>query len=474
MSLHGLPSELLTELVVRSDNPNLAVADPSLIELVYDIMPRRLIEALIAHDRLEDLNQLRARYNIEYTIGNIITALRSGAFNFIKQHYPPPRPLNDALAHAAKSGHLEVVTYIISQSTPDDNRKHLEHAIITAARHGHLEVVKYLADLNGEVPEDALIMVGESGNLDLIKYLIGLFGIEAQTEDHEVDPMHMLPSDTIRRLITHGHYEALKWLLDEGYFADAEERYTSYSGGYAFIDVAYGTGRADIIELMTQYDGDTIGSPEEALTVALEVGNAAVIDEFFDSHQEFIESVEYDRDMLAMRGHLASLKVLAAHGVKMDKDVLRVAARNGQVDVVEWLLATVKFEPTTLIDTLNNVIRRERPAAFILLQTHLDPATLHSVIETMATRGSVYLIDQLLQTIGVESVDLDELLRLSQQKNNLAIVEYLESRKRALEQAAEQAAKWAAKVAAIKAAERATEVAGQRAQGQRPRFRPHH
>ena len=437
MSIYQLHAGLLTELVVQSDNPNLALANPRLFDLVHDIMPRRLVQALIAHDQLERLDQLRARYHIEYGVKDLITALKAGSLRFVQRYYSSIRQPADALAYASSSGNLELVMYVWARQPKDHHLANTERAFRVAVRYGHLAVAQYLyrraLELGGfssagqETLWTALEAAGDSGNLELLRWLIDRLRIEAQTEDHQVDPMRMLPSGTIRGLIIHGHYDTLKWLLDHGYFADPEERYTSYSYGYSFYDVAYGTGRPDLIELMAQYDGDSIESPGEALTVALTVGNAAAIDEFFDDYQGYVGSVEHERDQLAANGHLAALKVLAAHGVKMDKDVLQVAASNGQVDVVKWLLVTVEFRPKTLLSTLDGTIKWERPAIFKVIQEYLDPAALYSVIETVAEHGSAYLMDQLFRTLGAENINRGELLRLARQKNNLVVVEYLES-----------------------------------------------
>ncbi len=421
MDLTILPEEIQTEIIVRSDNPYIVIAEPSMIELVYSIMPHRLVQVLIEHDRVDLLN------HITYRIEDYIHALRFGAIKFIKSHDLSSLTYDDMLFYSVESGDIDLVIYIVENLIPHHHQRHaINHAIDNATRHGHLEIVQYLVELGGEVSWDTIIAAGDTGNIDLLEYLIDQLGLEPNTND----PMKMVPSETIRQLIIHGHYDALKWLMDEGYFSDAEVRYDSDNLRYSFFDVAYGTGREDIIELMAEYDGDELEAPDEALNVAIETGNVAVIDRFYDKCGMF--SV-FDTDVLAKRGQLETLKALVAHGVDVDSSTLAAATKAGRDNIVEWFLSIKEFAPGEIIRALKAAITAERPKLFMLLQQYLEPADLMSVFDTLAGQGSVYLMQQMLQTIGGENVNLDELLKIAREENNSAVAEYLEQFKVALE-----------------------------------------
>ena len=487
MSIYRLPAALLTELVVQSDNPNLAVIDPRLTDLVYKIMPRRLVQALIAHDRVATLEHLSTRYLLEYNTEHLIGALEAGAIGFVKRYYLPSKlPVSDALRHAAVSGNLELVKYLWERLPTEGRLAAVEQALVVAAQHGHQTIVEYLYQIayliggfsspGRETLQQALELAGDSGNLELLKWLIDRLRIEAQTDDHQVDPEHMLPSETIRRLITHGHYEALKWLFDHGYFADPEERYDAFNQRYSFIDVAVGMGRDDISDLIAQYDGDEVDSPDMALAVAFESGYAELIDAYYDEYyQDYLSTTDYDDRTLARRGHLAALEVVALHGHRLDGHTLVAAIKGGQLAVVQWLLdppdevkSRVKLRVKGLTWALKVAIKHERPAIFRLIQARLDPAAQASVLRTLARHGSVYLMNLVFQTVNVGLADAKSLLDLARRKNNYPVVDYLESRVQVLEAAARASAREAARAVAREAAWRAADWASERAQGRRP------
>ena len=398
MNLTNLPRELQLEIIIDSDNPYIAIAEPRLFDLVYTIMPRRLIRVLIEHDRVDLLG------HITYEPGDFICALRSGAVEFIKSHTPSPLTYNEMLFYAAESGDIDLVVYVLENLIPEQFRNYaIELAIKGAARRGHLELVKYLVELGGKVSRDTIVAAGEHGDINLLEYLIETLKM-------------VIPSETVRQLIIHGHYKSLVWLMNKGYPIDPEDRHDSDGLRYSFFDIAYGTGRENIIELVREYD--ELVSPREALKVAIETGNVAVIDELYDDYKVRVDPA-IDK--------LETLKSLVSHGFKVGSSTLLSAIKAGRDNIVEWLLNHKTFNPRSITMALEEAIKAERPKIFNCIMQHTEPSNLIWVLDTLARYGSVYLMERVLQTIGAENANLKYLLAIAREKNNTVMVKYLES-----------------------------------------------
>jgi len=73
----------------------------------------------------------------------------------------------DAVANAAKNGHLEFVKYLV-----ENGAKIGDHAVGYASLYGHLDVVKYLIEKGATIGDSAVFNAAENGHLDVVKYLV--------------------------------------------------------------------------------------------------------------------------------------------------------------------------------------------------------------------------------------------------------------------------------------------------------------
>lgn len=433
--MSGLSQEVLVEVVIHSDNLSPALLDSQLLETVYNIEPRRCIQLLIANKRYDLLRQLEDKYKISYTSDDFLYAVEHGAIEFvsrfIRDNQGRPATNNPSvLPLAGKSGSVEMAKYIIQNFETTDDQ--LQDAVVEATKYGNLDMVKYLVQRMSQkcfddesFRERVLYAMGDSGNLDMVKYIVELFNI-AHDEDGQ-----WLPAGAIREMIIHGHYDVLRWLMDGGYIIDAGTLYENEGISYTFYDIAYATGREDIMKLFEKYDEGHRESPEESLFVAIMVGNVDVIEELFD---EYSDDIPIDISPLIEVNNLGPIKTLHQHGVVMSADDLKYAIEFGAYDVVEWLLDLLDLDTTQLIELLKYAIEQERVQAVRLITSRIPSSEeLNLVLNVVIGRCSVFVVDHLLKAIGISNVNLDKLSENASAGGNTAVVSYLSTIQRILE-----------------------------------------
>ena len=425
--MSGLSHDVLVEVIIHSDNLSPALLGPQLLETAYSIEPRRCIQLLIANKRYDLLQQLESMYKISYTPDDFLHAVEHGSIEFVRRfirndRVKPATNNPSVLPLAGKSGSVEMAEYIIQNFETTDAQ--LQDAVIEATKYGNLEMIKYLIQKMSQecfddvsFKERVLHVMGDSGNLEVVQYIVELFNL-ARDEDGQ-----WLPAGAIREMIIHGHYNVLQWLMDEGYILDGETLYENEGITYTFYDIAYATGREDIMKLFEEYDGGHRESPEESLFVAIMVGNVDVIEELFD---EYSDDIPIDISPLIEANNLGAIKTLYHHEVVMSVDDLKYAIEFGAYDVVEWLLDLLDLSTEQLVELLKYAIEQERVQAVLLITSKIPSSEeLIPVLNAVIGRCSVFVVDHLLKIIGLSNVDLDELSQNATDGNNVAVVLYL-------------------------------------------------
>ena len=113
-----------------------------------------------------------AKLNEEYGIPYIPTKdYNPKTFYTLYEYDSKKTRLNEALATAARGGHLNLVKYLQGLGANDIN-----YAFINAAYGGHLELFKYLKDQGANNFSVALQLAGEEGHLDVVNYIKNLTG----------------------------------------------------------------------------------------------------------------------------------------------------------------------------------------------------------------------------------------------------------------------------------------------------------
>lgn len=378
--------DIPTDLIVSGDNPEFVVVYPRLTDTLYEIMPRRTVRTLIEHDDVERLSRLERKYEISYTDEDIIHALRNGALKFIQAHQDSVPYPELGLVNAAYSTNLELIDYYLKMVNTR-LQIFLSDAINSAITSGNLDVVKYLVERGATVHHSAERCIGGSGgNLELFKYVIGMLGyVPAE------DPL--VPLNVIEDLIIHGHYEAIKWLSDEGYLSIQNLR---LPGRYTMMDVAMGAGHQRIVELLTGYDGCGPYSSERVFQAALEVGNLELIDKLCE---QYSYHCVYAHLPHARHGRLDVLATLHKHKIQLHLLTLVEAVIGGQEDVVIWLLEVEQFSPDALTDAIHESIVHERVSIFKLLLPKMHPSHIHRIMSTIINHGSFYMMNYILSHV---------------------------------------------------------------------------
>ncbi|XP_046562242.1 ankyrin repeat domain-containing protein 50-like [Haliotis rubra] len=222
---------------------------------------------------------------------------------------------NNILHCACRRGDMEAVKYILSQKMVDVNsygpRK--KTPLMVAAEHGHKEVVELLvthgADLSLSVKggDNILHIACNRGQFDVVKYLLSLNSVDINSRGYKKRTPVMAAAE-------HGHKEVVELLVTHG--ADLS---LSVKGRDDILHIACNRGQFDVVKYLLSLNSVDINSmgykKRTPVMVAAEHG-----------HKEVVE-------LLVTHGADLSLSV------KGRDDILHIACKSGQFDVVKYLLS---------------------------------------------------------------------------------------------------------------------------------------
>ena len=180
----------------------------------------RLMKA-IENDRLSEVKEIveQGIQGIEDTLSRedkdqLISLVKEGNFQKIKEFVDNLKPLNRALVRASELGRLDIVKYLIGAGA-DISNKFFE-PLKAAAENGHLEVVKYFIEEKGvdiHVGTDHVLRyAAERGYLDIVKY--------AYSKGADLSAFYSYPLFWAAR---NKHFEIAEWLLDHGADPNGQE-----------------------------------------------------------------------------------------------------------------------------------------------------------------------------------------------------------------------------------------------------------
>ena len=385
-----LTTDVILELVISSDNPNILVICPELMHELYTIMPQRTIRTLIERDRVDLLTQLSQQYNgIRYGSDEMELTLTHGAINFVLQHtnlLPSP---DDSVIYAAESGNLELLKYL--EQHHSRRPQHIyDIAIVNAFKAGRLDVIKYFIELGGRITYSVLDFLGRHDDLELLQYTI-----------EALNCPRPIPASSIIELIVNGCYQSVKWLYENRYFPEriayCIQGWNPYEDcdEYSLSDIAYGAGQKEIAELFAANATDDDSTDFRGMFYsALKAGNVEVIDQLYD---EYRHSVEVNPEQFARRGRLDILEVLVKHEWTPTLDAVVLAATMGYDEIVEWLLDVRGNNPHDIPSAITNAISHERISVFRLLSSRLQLEQLLPTLQHVAAHGSLYMLTHLLE-----------------------------------------------------------------------------
>ena len=138
-----------------------------------------------------------------------------------------------AVLTASRSGHLEIVKYLVEECEVDP-RGEDDWAILSACASGHLNIVKYLVEkcgLNARAQGDCAVRWAcDCGHLNIVKYLVEKCGSNARYNNDLA----------VRLTSIHGHLELVKYLVEKcGADARAQnDCAVLYASEYGHFEVA--------------------------------------------------------------------------------------------------------------------------------------------------------------------------------------------------------------------------------------------
>ncbi|KAL5338393.1 ankyrin repeat-containing domain protein [Aspergillus crustosus] len=302
---------------------------------------------------------------------------------------------------AAKFGHLELLGDVLCIDGVDhmeqDKRRHT--ALTHASRSGHADVVEFLLTLDGMNPNHISIgepeysygrsredtpfrVAAEEGHTDIVRILLATNKIQYKKD--------LLPtsSSAFTRSLKRGHIDIIRILLDLG--ANPNEIYAPTSGSP--LRLAAENGHADMVELLlatgkVQVNMDLDLQPQSAFYRAITRDHRAVV--------EILITLGADPFAAADEGYQGYTP-------------LHYAARNGSLDVARYLLSLPGIDPDQIaLDRSTpfaqaTVMENNLPIMKVLFETgKVNPNfradfTLSSPLCIAAERGSLQIVEWLL------------------------------------------------------------------------------
>ena len=401
MSGNRLPLDVLVEVIEKSGNIDTIIASGDyardLTIAMYRNHPDSVIHTLAINRRLDLIQYLEHVYpDIQYNDENMVAAILSGSIEIFDHMRQRAEELPEhEIDHAVESGSVELVKHLGQLGYQPT-----EFELSTAVGEGDEEMVEYLVELGIPITPDVISSAGKSGSIEMVKYLLIKSGLGR------------IPLGTLDNAIISGHYDLVKWIVGL--------MNPSANLPYSPLDVAYGTGNREIIELLTQH-GFARVSPQKSLEVALEVGNIDVIKELAEGF------VYVDLNQLTEDGKLEMLKIAGVLGLSLDHEQLYVAARYGQLDIIKWITGTVAFTPDEVITALKYAARGGHLEIFKFLSWYglgrISYEDIQRIAHKVAKSGNVRMMEYIIQQFPVS--DKDDLIEAASKEHRPAMVEYL-------------------------------------------------
>lgn len=207
------------------------------------------------------------------------------------------------LAWAAELGSVRTIQFLLNDpSTQFDPSDDDNIAILVAAQGRQIEIVKLFMEYSSVDTSEALVEAAEYGNAPIVELLMN-----DRTRTIDLQP-------ALLEAIDHGRANVVQLLLTR---ADPSESFN------AALQRAAVRGRADVMAVL-------LNDPRVDPSV--------------------LDNIAINR--AAMRGHLEIVKMLLNDDRVDAHEAIAVAARFGNVEIVEWLLANARgrFDPEVLAE----------------------------------------------------------------------------------------------------------------------------
>jgi ankyrin repeat protein len=247
-----------------------------------------------------------------------------------------------ALEAASTRGHINIVRIILNYFTDPDTLEHrdaLTAALEAASKGGHKNMVKMLrdkfADLNAVKAMTAeLEAASRGGDVDIAKLLL----------DKGVRP----DGRALRAAVGHGHTAIVDLLLEGGAEVNDFSLAQSFNGSKkremvsTSLKMAVEQGHTDIVRLLL---GRQAKFEDRFLQVAIKGGFVDIVDFLLQAGANPNADVEYwedtDLEVAVNTGNKYIVQMLLDHGAEQSPFVLILAARQGNVEIVQLLLQKV-------------------------------------------------------------------------------------------------------------------------------------
>lgn len=328
-------------------------------------------------------------------------AARNGhleVLQWLYAHYPK-RFWTECMEAAGEAGQLVIVAFLHEHGDEDDR---IEGATVLACSNGHFEVVKLLFELYPAECDHVIQLAGASGNLELFKWL------------HEIKGQDCTWANTINHTILNGHINVLEYI-----FAHLGQRDRSMV--WTINNAAMGNRRhvmewmhAKVLELDAMLPDPPQGFDRWhvnrdrihslPMTYAARNGNLEMLQWLVANG--YSDCTTLVMDSAASRGHLDVVKWL--HETRSEgctTNAMDTAASNGHLAVVKWLHEHRSEGCTT--DAVDLAVHNghARVVEFLLSNRHegCTSAAAHDAIEV---RHDVELI-HLLFTYHPDLIDLE-------------------------------------------------------------------
>ncbi|EGG22277.1 hypothetical protein DFA_04395 [Cavenderia fasciculata] len=239
---------------------------------------------------------------------------------------------------ACSKGFTDIVKYILDNRTEQWG----EDAMDAAIQNGHLEVVKviFFDKINGGGTRNALNYAADHGYLEIVKFLHENSdkGCSCYAMDHAAE---------------NGHYEIVKFLSEhrtEGASTNA-------------MDGAAKNGHFEIVKYLSEYRSE---GAYRAMDLAAENGHLEILKYLHFNRSEGATAMAMD--WAAQNRHIDIVKYLCEHRTEGCVRSLEYAARNGDIEMVLYLINNLKVRCFNF--TLKEVLDKGRLDIFQILYDH--------------------------------------------------------------------------------------------------------